>query len=363
MSQLAPSIVQRFDQVRVLILGDLMLDEYIWGAVHRISPEAPVPVVSVQGRTAVPGGAANVAANVAALGATVEVFGLVGADQEGERLRQLLAPLSVGCSGVLVDRQRPTTTKLRIIAERQQVVRMDHEDTTPIHPDQAVRLLDAVRRATAVETSPTGLILSDYGKGCLTPDLLKEVIGLARSRGIVVVVDPKGRDFRKYRGANALTPNRHETEVACGFSLDGEERLRDAMEVLLEQTDADGLLITLGKDGMAVRARYPGPQAYWRIPSEAREVYDVTGAGDTVVSAFMLAFLVSGSWEQAARLANTAAGIVVGRVGTATVQRQELLGHLQAAQRERRRRARTSTLSPRNPPKDFYSPFPVLCKT
>lgn len=183
--------------------------------------------------------------------------------------------------------------------------------------------------------------------------LLKEVIGLARSRGIFVVVDPKGRDFRKYRGANALTPNRHETEVACGFSLEGEARLQEAMEVLLEQTDADGLLITLGKEGMAVRAGYPGPQGFWRIPSEAREVYDVTGAGDTVVSAFTLAFLVCGSWEQAARLANTAAGIVVGRVGTATVQRQELLAHLQAAQRERRSRARTASPFPQKPSKRF----------
>jgi D-beta-D-heptose 7-phosphate kinase/D-beta-D-heptose 1-phosphate adenosyltransferase len=365
----AAPIIQRFDQLKVLILGDVMLDEYIWGTVHRISPEAPVPVVSVKGRTAVPGGAANVAANVAALGAAVAIVGLVGADQEGGQLSQLLASLPVDCSGMVVDQERPTTTKIRIIAERQQVVRMDQEETTPIPPALAAQLVEATRRALDGRCPPQALILSDYGKGCLAPDLLKEVIEEAHSRGIFVAVDPKGRDFRKYRGVNVLTPNRHETELACGFPIDHEQQVPHAMEVLLDQTDADGLLITLSKDGMAVGARSQGIKAprhqgikagrkhavndldasmprcldacfrYWRIPSEAREVYDVTGAGDTVVSAFVLAFLVSHSWEQAARIANAAAGMVVGRVGTATVRQQELLAHVQAQEPTQRSKA------------------------
>lgn len=343
-------IIRRFKQLRILILGDLMLDEYIWGTVHRISPEAPVPVVSVTGRTAVPGGAANVAANVAALGATVDVYGVVGADQEGEYLRRLLASLSVRGAGIVTDQHRPTSTKVRIIADRQQIVRMDREATSPLDATQAQRLIAAVGEAIESEAAPNGIILSDYAKGCLTPDLLKEVIGLARSREIFVAVDPKGRDFRKYRGVNMLTPNRHETEVACGFPIEHEGLLPHAMDVLFDQTDADGLLITLGKDGMAVGRRQQAGsgtlahshcRTYWRIPSEAREVYDVTGAGDTVIGAFALAYLASQSWEQAAHIANAAAGIVVGHVGTTCICRQELLAHFRAAQRGKRRGLRT----------------------
>jgi D-beta-D-heptose 7-phosphate kinase / D-beta-D-heptose 1-phosphate adenosyltransferase len=344
-------IIQKSKQLRVLILGDLMLDEYVWGVVHRISPEAPVPVVSVTGRTAVPGGAANVAANVAALGAAVDVLGLVGTDQEGDYLRHLLTSLSIGCAGIIADQDRPTSTKIRIIAERQQIVRMDREEATPINVTQAERLVEATRKALDSKASPDGLILSDYAKGCLTPDLLKEVIALARSRGIFIVVDPKGKDFRKYRGVNVLTPNRQEAELACGFPIEHEGQLQRAMEVLLDQTDSDGLLITLGKDGMAVGERLQGfastmaladRSTYWHIPSEAREVYDVTGAGDTVVSTFVLAFLVSRSWELAARVANAAAGIVVGHIGTTTIHRQELLAHFRAVQRSQRRKVRSS---------------------
>jgi D-beta-D-heptose 7-phosphate kinase/D-beta-D-heptose 1-phosphate adenosyltransferase len=343
-------IIQQFKHLRVLILGDLMLDEYIWGTVQRISPEAPVPVVSVTSRTVVPGGAANVAANVAALGATVDVYGVVGTDQEGEYLRRLLASLSVNCAGLIADQNRPTSTKVRVIAERQQIVRMDREETAPIDGPHIDRLITAISDATESEASPDAIILSDYAKGCLTPDLLKEVIALARSREIFVAVDPKGRDFRKYRGVNMLTPNRHETEVACGFAIEHDGQLPHAMDVLFDQTDADGLLITLGKDGMAVGQRQPGREGaaapsyrtpYWRIPSEAREVYDVTGAGDTVIGTFVLAYLASRSWEQAAHIANAAAGIVVGHVGTTTVRRQELLAHFRTVQRGKRSKLRS----------------------
>jgi D-beta-D-heptose 7-phosphate kinase/D-beta-D-heptose 1-phosphate adenosyltransferase len=334
-------IIQQFKDLNVLILGDLMLDEYIWGTVHRISPEAPVPVVSVTNRTAVPGGAANVAASVAALGATVQIYGVVGADQEGEYLRRLLASLSVDFTNVITDQDRPTSTKVRIIAERQQIVRMDREETTEIDSVHRDQLIAAIHAAMESKPSPDAILLSDYMKGCLTPDLLKEVIALARSREIFVGVDPKGCDYRKYRGVNLLTPNRHETEVACGFPIVHEEQLARAMDVLFDQTDADGVLITLGKDGMAVEQRRhlrgilarPYRRTYWHIPSEAREVYDVTGAGDTVISAFALAYLVSRSWEGAAHIANAAAGLVVGRVGTTTVSRQELMGYFRAVQR------------------------------
>jgi D-beta-D-heptose 7-phosphate kinase/D-beta-D-heptose 1-phosphate adenosyltransferase len=331
-----------------------MLDEYVWGTVHRISPEAPVPVVSVTGRTAVPGGAANVAANVAALGAAVDVVGIVGIDREGEYLRHLLDSLSIDCDGLIADQSRPTSTKTRIIAERQQIARLDREETAPIGIMQAAQLVEAARKRIEGGAPPDGMIISDYAKGSLTPELLQEVIALARRHGIFVAVDPKGRDFGKYRGANVLTPNRHETEVACGFALDHEGQLPRAMDVLFDLTAADGLLITLGKDGMAVGQRRQGPggtnasrypTTYWHIPSEAREVYDVTGAGDTVVSTFVLAFLASQSWEQAASIANAAAGIVVGHVGTTTIHRQELLAHFRARQRAQRRKARASLRS------------------
>jgi rfaE bifunctional protein kinase chain/domain len=213
-------IIQKFSQLKVMVLGDLMLDEYIWGAVHRISPEAPVPVVSVTWRTAVPDGAANVAANMAALGAAVDVLGIMGVDQEGDYLRHLLASLRVDCSGIVTDQGRPTSTKTRIIVDRQQVVRMDREDTSSISISQAAQLIEATRQALDSETPPDGLILSDYAKGCLTLDLLKEVIALARSREIFIAVVPKGGDFTKYCGVNILTPNRHEAEVACCFTLE-----------------------------------------------------------------------------------------------------------------------------------------------
>jgi rfaE bifunctional protein kinase chain/domain len=350
----ALSIIQQFKHLNILIVGDLMLDEYIWGTVHRISPEAPVPVVSVTSRTAVPGGAANVAANVAALGATVKICGVVGADPEGESLRRLLASLSINGAGIVADQHRPTSTKIRIIAERQQIVRMDREETAAISSAQAAHLMDGIQRAIASASPPDGIILSDYAKGCLTPELLTEVITLARRRGIFIAVDPKGRDFRKYWGVNVLTPNRHETEIVCGFSLEHEGQLSRAMDILFDQTDADGLLITLGKDGMAVGQRaqgrgsvasFPDRSTYWRIPSAAQEVYDVTGAGDTVVSTFALAWLASQSWEQAAHIANVAAGLVVGHVGTTTVCRQELLSHYRAAQRAKQRKVRSSLRS------------------
>ena len=338
-------ILQRFERLKVLVLGDLMLDEYIWGTVHRISPEAPVPVVSVTSRTAVPGGATNVAVNVATLGAAVQVVGLIGVDAEGGCLRQLLAAREVDCTGVIPEQGRPTTTKLRVIADGQQVARIDREVTAPLPAAQATRVLDALQHALDGERPPDALILSDYAKGCLTPALLRDVIPLARGRGLFVAVDPKGRDFGKYRGANVLTPNRPETEIACGFPLDDEGDVQRAMDLLLEQTEADGLLVTLGKAGMALRTRAPAcdpgdarpsaPTSY-RIRAEAREVYDVTGAGDTVVSAFVLTWLASRSWELAARVANTAAGIVVGRLGAAAVERQDLIAHLRATRRKRR---------------------------
>jgi D-beta-D-heptose 7-phosphate kinase/D-beta-D-heptose 1-phosphate adenosyltransferase len=215
---------------------------------------------------------------------------------------------------------------------------MDREETKAIDGAHVERLIAGIAEIVESEASPDAIILSDYAKGCLTPELLKEVITLARQREIFVGVDPKGRDFRKYRGVNILTPNRHETEIVCGSPIDHEGQLPHAMDVLFDQTDADGLLITLGKDGMVVGQRRhhrealaePYRATYWRIPSEAREVYDVTGAGDTVISTFVLAYLVSRSWEQAAHMANAAAAIVVGHVGTTTIERQELLAHFRS---------------------------------
>jgi D-beta-D-heptose 7-phosphate kinase/D-beta-D-heptose 1-phosphate adenosyltransferase len=310
---------------RVLIVGDLMLDEYIWGDVRRISPEAPVPVVHRRGQTYRPGGAGNVAANVAALGGVPVLVGIVGQDIMAETLRTALADVGVnGAEDLIAVADRPTTVKSRIMGHHQQMLRLDTEVTEPVSPAVAGQVLARCRHHIA---EADVCLLSDYAKGLLTPALCQELIGLAQRRGIPVVVDPKGRDYRKYAGATVITPNTAEALLAAGLHLEDGFELADVVQVLRLQIGPSHLLITRGAEGMTL---YPAEEADGiHIPAAARAVYDVTGAGDTVAATVALALAAGASLPAAARLAATAAGIVVGKLGTATVSWQELWEQLQ----------------------------------
>jgi len=304
---------------RVAVVGDFMLDHYIWGEAERISPEAPVPVVHARREEQRLGGAGNVAANLAALGAEVTCFGLLGRDQAGEAVLGLLQERGAVTDGLLREEGRPTVQKIRILARNQQMLRVDREDTRPL--EAAERLLEGLR-----ETPWDALVASDYGKGALPVPLLQGLFALARERGAPVVVDPKGRDYGRYRGATAVTPNRREAEEALGRPLPDAAALAREGEELRRAAGTTALLVTLGAEGMFL-LRESAPPLH--VPTEARAVYDVTGAGDTVVAALAMALGGGLEWEVAVRLANAAAGLAVARVGTVAVGRTELLHHLE----------------------------------
>lgn len=317
------SLVSAVAGKRVLILGDVMLDEYIWGDVKRISPEAPVPVVSIQRRTHVPGGAANTAANVAALDGVPQLGGVVGEDYQAQELLNALTRSGVDGSGLVSDGGRQTTTKTRIVAHNQQVVRVDSESTTSM----PARLEDALL-AWAEERLPQAgaCILSDYAKGVITPRVAEGFIRMARAAGRAVVVDPKGPDYSKYRGATLIKPNVHEAERAAKHEITSEAGLADVGRKLSDLLGGAAVLITRGAQGMSLFRQGADPV---HIPTVARNVYDVTGAGDTVISSLALALAAGADLEQAAHLANVAAGVAVGKIGTATVNRGELLAELE----------------------------------
>jgi D-beta-D-heptose 7-phosphate kinase/D-beta-D-heptose 1-phosphate adenosyltransferase len=320
-------ILAHFKHRAVLVLGDLMVDEYIWGRVSRISPEAPVPVVEVTHESLRAGGAANVAANLRSLGAQVHVVGVVGSDSPGERLVHELEGLGVKSDGVVVDRERPTTVKTRVVAGSQHVVRFDREDPGDLHSGTTRRLVERVR-----ERLPDvhALLISDYAKGVVSQGLVRQVLPLARRLGKVVTVDPKIRHFTLFKRATAVAPNHHEAAAAAGAVIRSLDDLLRVGARLLKRLEADALLVTRGEQGMSLFER---GGAVHHIPAVAQEVYDVTGAGDTVMSALTLALAAGATMREAAVLANHAAGVVVGKVGTAVVTRAEL----QAAMRGGRR--------------------------
>lgn len=312
------TILARFPGKHIVVVGDVMLDEYLWGAVRRISPEAPVPVVELQKRSYVPGGAANAAANVAGLGGEVHLVGLLGADEPAKHLRDALEASSIDTSGLLVDSSRPTTTKSRIIAHSQQVVRVDHEHREVIAPALEARLLERIDECLP---HTDACILSDYAKGMVTPALARRVIDKGAALGKPVIVDPKGTDFAKYRGATLVKPNLHEASLFLKLDIATLEDVIQAGSGLLAYLGSGGVLITRGAAGMSLFQDGAGPV---HIPAQAREVFDVTGAGDTVVSTLAMALASGAALEQAARLASRAAAIIVGRVGTTPVRLEEL---------------------------------------
>lgn len=301
---------------RIAVLGDAMLDLYLKGDVDRISPEAPVPVVRVRERRYALGGAANVAQNVLAVGARCELVAAVGRDAAGAQLREMLAERGTEPRG-LVDCDRPTTTKTRVVARGQQVVRVDEEVDADLSGDEVTRLLDAVERAVS---HADALILEDYNKGVLVPAVIHAAIEAARTKGIPVVVDPKFRNFFEFRGCTVFKPNRRELEAALGAAVD--VNAPRALPQVLERLDADHLLLTLSEQGMALISR-DGSVA--RIATTAREVYDVVGAGDTVTAYLAAILAVGGTAIEAAVVANYAAGVQVGKAGAAVVTPAEVL--------------------------------------
>jgi D-beta-D-heptose 7-phosphate kinase/D-beta-D-heptose 1-phosphate adenosyltransferase len=315
-------LLAAFPGRRVLVLGDVMLDEYIWGEVRRISPEAPVPVVEVRRRSFVPGGAANTAANVAALGGRPVLVSVVGQDPAAAALRELLARNGTDADGLCVDPARATTTKSRIVAHNQQVARLDVEERAPPPPALEDALLSAVHKHLP---GAQACLISDYAKGVVTPRVARELIRLARQAGRPVIVDPKGADYSKYRGATVVKPNLHEAERSAKVEITGEATMKEAAARLIELLDGSAVLITRGPDGMALFRRGAAP---WHVPAVVRNVFDVTGAGDTVAGTLAMGLAARGPLEQAIELANRAASIVVGKVGTATVTCDELRAEL-----------------------------------
>jgi rfaE bifunctional protein kinase chain/domain len=312
-------ILAKAPAARVLVVGDLMLDRYLTGSVDRISPEAPVPVVRVEAESWALGGAGNVAANVVALGAQCDVVGGIGRDSEGQILRSRLQELGVGVTGLVELDDRPTTVKTRIMARHQHITRIDREDSSDISEPLAGRLADAVRR---LSPAANAIALEDYNKGVLVQSLIRAALGEGENRSIPSVVDPKRLRFFHFSGATLFKPNSRELEDALG------ERLRwddpDWMEGVRARLGCDTLLLTLGEAGMAVQSR--GGE-YMRVPAVAREVYDVSGAGDTVTAVTAVALAVGASPFEAAVLSNHAAAVEVGKVGVATVTPEEILRH------------------------------------
>ena len=312
-----------FERCRLLVVGDLMLDEYVWGHVERISPEAPVPVVSVLNEEFTLGGAANVAKNLCLLGARVAVAGVVGTGPQGSRLRSELAKLGVDVGAVVEEAGRPTTRKTRIIAEHQQVLRIDRETTREISRASEQALMSRVlERVPDVDV----VLISDYGKGAITRALIESLAAKARSAGKLTIADPKGIDFSKYAGLTLITPNKKEAALAAGIEVRDEPGLQAAGQRLLETVAIDKLLITCGKDGMVFFERGAVPL---KIGTRALQVYDVSGAGDTVVAVLGLGLAAGLSYPDAIAMANAAAGVVVGKVGTAGASRAELAEALQ----------------------------------
>jgi rfaE bifunctional protein kinase chain/domain len=310
-------LIEKMKESRVVVVGDIMLDRYLIGETERLSPEAPVPVVTVRERHAALGGAANVAANVAALGARCLLVGTVGDDNDGAAIRQELAVARLGDRFVLTIAGRPTTSKTRIIARSQQIVRIDDEVDTLLDGHDLERLVRVARDALA---DADALLLEDYNKGALPPALIAAVMEVARHRGIPIVVDPKFRQFFEYAGATVFKPNRRELESALGAAVDLQNG--NALPQVLARLKVDNLLVTLGAEGMVLVMK-DGSSTHF--PTIARAIYDVSGAGDTVTAWMGTALAAGASVRESTQLANYAAGVEVGKAGVATVSPEEVL--------------------------------------
>ncbi len=312
-----------FPRMRILVIGDIMVDEYLWGSVGRISPEAPVQVVDVKGQEYRLGGCGNVVYNLSSLQASVSVASVIGDDAYQQYILSELKRLGVGTDCLLVDKARPTTKKTRVLASGQQIVRIDHETRKPISANHAARIATFLEKDSG---SYDVIIMSDYGKGVLSDGVISSAVALGRKYSVPVLVDPKRRDLSKYSGATLITPNSHEAEAASHLEITGDASAEAAARVILRETACLGVLITRGKAGMTLLEGIDGRVVH--IPTQAREVFDVSGAGDTVLSLLGLGIASGLSFLEASVLANIAGGIVVGKVGTSTVGMDELVASI-----------------------------------
>jgi rfaE bifunctional protein kinase chain/domain len=310
--------VDRFHGAGILVLGDVMMDEYIWGKVSRISPEAPVPVVAVSHETKMLGGAANVILNMATLGARPVLCGVIGDDATGRELLGEIEKAGLVSEGLIVEPGRPTSIKTRVVAHNQQVVRFDRESVRKIQAETADKILDFVEKTLP---SIDAVVVSDYGKGVVSHDVMKGIVQLTRSWKGVVAVDPKTGNFQYYHGVDVITPNHHEAGIFCGFEIEDKETLLRAGRSMLEELECRAVLITQGPAGMTLFERDGGVH---HIPTVARKVYDVTGAGDTVIGTLCLGLASGLDMRSSALISNFAAGIVVGEIGTSTVKAEDL---------------------------------------
>ena len=310
--------IDAFPKTRVLVIGDIIMDEYIWGDVSRISPEAPVPVVDVKRETKMLGGAGNVVNNISSLGGEAILCGVVGDDSRGRQVVKMVKSLGAVTEGILQEPDRPTTIKTRIVAQHQQVVRFDRESRREILPESVERLLGFVSK---MRKEIHAIVVSDYAKGVITPRLMKGLRDLVADSGIVLGVDPKKNNFEHYKGIDVITPNHHEASAFSGIDIIDDETLERAGKQILRNLKCRSVLITQGKDGMTLFEKRGEPV---HIPTVARKVFDVTGAGDTVISTFCLGLAAGMDLKSAALISNFAAGIVVGEVGTSTVKAEEL---------------------------------------
>ena len=328
----AAQLLKKFARRRVLVVGDLMLDRYVYGSVTRISPEAPVPVVKVVRETSMPGGASNVAGNIRALGGQAAVAGMIGKDAAGVELRWLLTHAGVDVECAMMFAGAGTIVKERIIAERQQVVRVDFERSATWSPRQSEKFLALL----ALELDRAdGVIIEDYGKGAVTQAVVDLVLAKAAKRGLPVGLDPKDGHELAFQGITVATPNRKEAFAIAGVVDPGakvdplaDKALRKTGEILMAKWAAENLAITLGAQGMYLLSRGQAPR---HVPTRAREVFDVSGAGDTVIAACVTALAAGAKFIEAAELANVAAGVVVGKLGTASCAPEELLNHMRSA--------------------------------
>ncbi len=300
----------------VLVVGDLMIDHYLWGSCERISPEAPVQVVDIQKETTVLGGAGNVVNNLVSLGANVHVASVIGDDENGKELLRMLENIDVDTSNIITQKGRKTSKKSRVIASNQQIIRYDKESKEDVELSSSVSLARAIEKDIAKYDAIT---LSDYGKGVLTERFTQNIIEIANKNGTKVFVDPKGSDYSKYKGAYTLTPNKKEASLATGIEIENEESLKEALVKLKRECALDLSLITLSEDGIAIF-----DEQLRRFPTVAKEVYDVTGAGDTVIASLAFAISSGKSIDEACVFANLAAGVVVGKIGSATVTLDEI---------------------------------------
>ena len=324
--------IDRFSEAKIAILGDIIMDEYIWGDVSRISPEAPVPVLDVERETKLLGGAANVVRNMGALGAEAILCGIVGDDAMGLKILSELAHMGLRSDGVVIENGRPTSIKTRVVARNQQIVRYDRESRADISAESVKKMLDFAESAFP---QINAVVISDYGKGVIRGPLMKglrDLLGTpSMNPNMVMTVDPKTGNFEHYRGVDVITPNHHEAGLFCGFKIVDETTLKKAGRKMLDALNCRSVLITQGKDGMTLFER---EGEITHIPTVAKKVFDVTGAGDTVISAISLGLAVGMDLKAAAYIANIAAGIVVGEVGASAATAEEVKKAIQIQEKQ-----------------------------